>query len=161
MDLIWISLDHKKLAEENEGQFTFLGENFEKNITFSVSIEKGVTRIDKKEKKSQKSYSTDNNLLIALDLWQAHYPIFSIIFMKKHIKLNKYIGMITKKMKHVELSQASHRFLILKIDKKRGDFGEEISKNKGELRRFWEHSETFRKKLNWNYISKGHSNVHA
>ena len=44
--------------------------------------------------------------------------------------------MITKKMKHVELSQASYRFLILKINKKRGDFGEEISKNKGELRRF-------------------------
>ena len=85
MDLIWISLDHKKLAEENEGQFTFLGENFEKNITFSVSIEKGVTRIDKKEKKSQKSYSTDSNLLIALDLWPAHYPILLMILLNETI----------------------------------------------------------------------------
>ena len=38
----------KKLAEEFEKQFPCLGENTEKYITFSVPIEKEVTRIDEK-----------------------------------------------------------------------------------------------------------------
>ena len=37
----------KELAEEFEKQFTCLRENTEKYITFKVSIEKEVTRIDK------------------------------------------------------------------------------------------------------------------
>ena len=37
----------KKLAEEFKKQFTCLGENTEKYTTFTVSIEKEVTRIDK------------------------------------------------------------------------------------------------------------------
>ena len=37
----------KELAEEFEKQFTCLGENTEKYITFTVPIEKEVTRIDK------------------------------------------------------------------------------------------------------------------
>ena len=37
----------KELAEEFRGQFTCLGENTEKYITFSVPIEKEVKRIDK------------------------------------------------------------------------------------------------------------------
>ena len=39
-------------------------------------------------KKFIKIYSTDYNLLIAQDLWQAHSQILSIIFLKKFIKLN-------------------------------------------------------------------------
>ena len=46
----------KKLVEEFEGQFTYLGENTEKYITFSVPIEKEVTRIDKKSKTNLKIY---------------------------------------------------------------------------------------------------------
>ena len=46
----------KKLVEEFEGQFTYLGENTEKYITFSVPIEKEVTRIDKKSKTNHKIY---------------------------------------------------------------------------------------------------------
>ena len=37
----------KELANEFEGQFECLGENTEKNKTFSVPIEKEVTKIDK------------------------------------------------------------------------------------------------------------------
>ena len=37
----------KELAEEFEKQFTSLGENTEKYIIFTVSIEEEVTRIDK------------------------------------------------------------------------------------------------------------------
>ena len=40
------------------------------------------------EKKLQKIYLTYYNLLIVQDLWQAHYQILSIIFLKEFIGLN-------------------------------------------------------------------------
>ena len=49
----------KELAEKFKKQFTCLGENTEKYITFIVPIEKEVTKIDKNEKEiSQKIYLT-------------------------------------------------------------------------------------------------------
>ena len=47
----------KELAEEFEEKFTCLGENTEKYITFSVPIEKEVTRIDKRGKEVTKTIS--------------------------------------------------------------------------------------------------------
>ena len=47
----------KKLAEKFEGKFTCLGENTEKLLTFSVSIEKQVTRVYKKWKEFTKTIS--------------------------------------------------------------------------------------------------------
>ena len=41
----------KKLAEEFERQLTCFGKNTEKCISFSIPIEKEVTRIHRKEKK--------------------------------------------------------------------------------------------------------------
>ena len=38
--------------------------------------------------KLQKIYSTDYNLLIVQDLWQAQYQMLSIIFLKEFIKYN-------------------------------------------------------------------------
>ena len=75
----------KELAEESKKQFTCLGKNSKKYITFTVLIEKKVTRIDKNGKKIQKIYLTNYNLLIAQDLWQAHYQILLIIFLKEFI----------------------------------------------------------------------------
>ena len=40
----------KKLVEEFEGQFTCLEENIEKYVTFTVPIEKEVTRINENGK---------------------------------------------------------------------------------------------------------------
>ena len=40
-----------------------------------MKIEKEVTRIEKMEKKLQKTYITYYNLLIAGNLWQAHYLV--------------------------------------------------------------------------------------
>ena len=86
MDLTMIIiLLSRSLAEESNKQFTCLGENSEKYITFTVLIEKKVTRIDKNGKKIQKIYLTNYNLLIAQDLWQAHYQILLIIFLKEFI----------------------------------------------------------------------------
>ena len=40
------------------------------------------------EKKLQEIYLTYYNLMVAQDLWQAHYQILSIIFLKEFIELN-------------------------------------------------------------------------
>ena len=47
----------KELAEEFKKQFTCLGENTEKYITFIVPIEKKVKRIDKKREEITKNIS--------------------------------------------------------------------------------------------------------
>ena len=47
----------KELVEEFEGQFTCLGENTERYITFSIPIKNEVRRINKKEEKVTKTIS--------------------------------------------------------------------------------------------------------
>ena len=56
------------------------------------------------EKRLQKIYLTCYNLLIAEYLWQAHYEILSIIFLKVFIKLNVNLDMLVKNMELVELN---------------------------------------------------------
>ena len=55
------------------------------------------------EKKLQKIYLTYYNLLTAYDLWQAHFQILSIIFLKELINLNVNMDTIIKNVKLVEL----------------------------------------------------------
>ena len=61
------------------------------------------------EKKIQKIYLTYYNLLITKGLWQAHYQILSIIFLKEFIKLNVNTDkMITNgKFKKLDISIAT------------------------------------------------------
>ena len=54
--------------EEFEGQSTSLEGNTKKYVTFSVPVEKEVTRIDKNGKKLQKLYLKDYSLFTAQDL---------------------------------------------------------------------------------------------
>ena len=56
------------------------GGNTEK--TFTVPVEKEVTRTDKNGEET-----TNYNLLIVQDLWHANYQILSIIFRKEFMKL--------------------------------------------------------------------------
>ena len=56
------------------------------------------------EKKLQKVYPTDYNLLIVQDLWQAHYQILSVIFLKEFIKLNVNTDIMIKIVKHAKLN---------------------------------------------------------
>ena len=51
------------------------------------------------DKKLQKIYVTYYNLLIAQDLWQAHYQILSIIFLKQFIELNTNLDKMIKNVK--------------------------------------------------------------
>ena len=89
----------KELPKEFEKQFTCLVKNIEKDITFTVPIEKGVKRTDKM--KLQKPYLTDYNLLIVQSLWQADYQILWIISLKEFIKLNVNTDMIIKNAKRM------------------------------------------------------------
>ena len=56
------------------------------------------------EIKLQKIYLTYYNLLIVQDLWQAHYQILSIIFLKEFVKLNVNTDKMTKYVKLAELN---------------------------------------------------------
>ena len=56
------------------------------------------------EKKLQKIYLTFYNVLIVQDLWQAHYQILSIIFLKEFTKLNVNTDTIIKNVKLAELN---------------------------------------------------------
>ena len=56
------------------------------------------------KKKLQKIYLTYYNLLIAQDLWQAHYQILSIIFLKKFLEFNVNMDMMIRNVKLVELN---------------------------------------------------------
>ena len=56
------------------------------------------------EKKSQKLYPRDHNLLIVQDAWQAHYQILLINLLKIFKKLNVKINKIIKYAKRVELN---------------------------------------------------------
>ena len=58
----------------------------------------------KTEKKLQKIYLASYSLLIAQDLWQAHYQILLIIFLKEFIELNVNTDIMIKNVKHSELS---------------------------------------------------------
>ena len=56
------------------------------------------------EKKLQKIYLKNYNLLLAQDLWQAHYQVLSIIFLTEFIELNLSMHITIKNMRPVELS---------------------------------------------------------
>ena len=58
----------------------------------------------KLEKKLQKICLTYYSLLIVQDLWEAHYQILSIIFLKDFIELNVNTDMMIKNVRLVELN---------------------------------------------------------
>ena len=53
--------------------------------------------------KLQKIYLTYYDLLLVRDLWEAHYQILSIIFLKVFIKLNVNTDTMIKNLKIAEL----------------------------------------------------------
>ena len=74
----------------------------EKYVTFKVPIKKEVTRIDKNGEEMTKNVYYILQLLITQDLWQDHYQILSLIFLKEIMKLNVNVDTMIKKMKFVE-----------------------------------------------------------
>ena len=71
-------------------------------------MENEVTRIRKNLEELEKITKidiTDYNLLLVKDIWQVHYQVFSIIYLKKLIKLNVYTDTIIKIIKLAGLSK--------------------------------------------------------
>ena len=64
------------------------------------------------EKKLRKIYLTYYNILIAQVLWQAHYQILSIIFLKEFIELKVNADMMIKNVKLVELNISIEIFFL-------------------------------------------------
>ena len=64
------------------------------------------------EKKLRKIYLTYYNILIAQVLWQAHYQILSIIFLKEFIELKVNADMMIKNVKLVELNISIKIFFL-------------------------------------------------
>ena len=56
----------------------------------------------KMEKKLQNTYLTYYNFLIVKDVWQAHYQILSMIFLKEFIELNVNTGMMIRNVRLVK-----------------------------------------------------------
>ena len=52
----------------------------------------------------QKIYLSYYKLLMAQDLWRAHYQIFSIIFLKESVELNVNMDMVIQNVKLVDLN---------------------------------------------------------
>ena len=67
----------KELSEEFKKQFTCLGENTEKNITFTLPIEKEVTRIDKNDEEITKIISHILQFIDSANTWRGELIINS------------------------------------------------------------------------------------
>ena len=81
---------------------TCLGGNTEKNRTVTVPMNKEVARINKNGEEIIKNVSY--NFLTAQDLWQGHYQILLITFLKEFIELNVNSNTAIKNVKLRELN---------------------------------------------------------
>ena len=81
----------KELAEELEGEFECLDENTEEYITFSVPVKKEITKNDKNGNDKITKISYKIKLLIVTDLWQHHYQILLVIYLKGFLIIGAYI----------------------------------------------------------------------
>ena len=71
----------------------------------------------KTEKKLQKPYLKDYNLLVEQDLWHVHYHILLIIFWKEFIKSNVNMDMIIEKLEKCEIECKDCQCYICKLQK--------------------------------------------
>ena len=94
----------KELAEEFKGQFTCLGENTERYITFSIPIKNEVTRINKKEEKVTKTISYRLQFIDSARFMIRNFQVSLIILLKEFMKLKVNMDMIVKNVKHAELN---------------------------------------------------------
>ena len=92
----------KKLAKVFENQINCFGENTEKYITFTVPIEKEVTKIDNNGEEITKNIFYKLQFIYISRLLQAHCQGLSIIFLMEFIKLNVNTDTMIKNVRLVE-----------------------------------------------------------
>ena len=100
----------KDLAKEFEQKFNGLGENIEKYITFSITIEKEVIRIDKSGEGITKAIFFKLQFIDSARFLQGHYQIIFIILLEKFRELNVNIGLIIKNM--IKIKYKHYEFLL-------------------------------------------------
>ena len=79
--LLWVSFYHKTVSWISFKKFTCIGENTDKYITFTVSIEKEVSRIDKNGEEVTKKMSyilqfIDSKRFMVSSLWNLVNNLF-------------------------------------------------------------------------------------
>ena len=94
----------KKLAEEFKKQFTCLGGNTKKCRTFTVSIEKEVTRIEKNIEEITKNIHYILQFIDSARFMATSLSILPIIFLKAFIKLNENTDTIIKNVRLAEMN---------------------------------------------------------
>ena len=99
----------KEIAEEFRGQFNCSGEHTEKYITFSVPVEKDVTRIDKNGKEIIKTISYRLQFIDKARFMARSLSSIFNIFLKKLNKLNVNTNMI----KNVRLAGFNTKISVL------------------------------------------------
>ena len=82
-----------------EREFECFGESTERRKTFSVSIKREVTKIDKDENESVVTISHKIKFIDSANLWQVHYQILLAFLQKEFIKLNVKIVIAFLNMK--------------------------------------------------------------
>ena len=102
----------KQLAEKFKKPFTCFGENTEKCITFTVPIEKEITRIDKNGEQFTKDISCRlqfiESVRFIVSSWQDLWQILQINILKELIKLNLNMDTMIKNVNAAELILLSH-----------------------------------------------------
>ena len=101
---MFIILPYKSQCRNFLKEVTCLGENTKKYITLHLQWKKKLQELMKMVKKLQNTYLRYYNLLIVQSLWQVHYQILSIIFLKEFFKSNVNMDTIIKNVKHSELN---------------------------------------------------------
>ena len=82
-----------------EREFECFGESTERRKTFSVSIKREVTKIDKDKNESVVTISHKIKFIDSANLWQVHYQILLAFSQKEFIKLNVKIVIAFLNMK--------------------------------------------------------------
>ena len=93
----------KELEEEFKKQFTSLGENTGKYITFTVPIENEITRIDKNGEEITKNISYALHFIDSVRFMVSSLSL-SVIFRKEFTKLNVNTDIKIKNVNFVELN---------------------------------------------------------
>ena len=94
----------KELAEQFKKQFTCLDENIEKYITFTVPVEKEVTRIDKNGKEIRKDIFYISQFIDGTRFMARLLSNVVNNLLMEFIELNVNLDMMTKNVKHVNLN---------------------------------------------------------
>ena len=94
----------KELAEQFKKQFTCLDENIEKYITFTVPVEKEVTRIDKNGKEIRKDIFYISQFIDGTRFMARLLSNVVNNLLMEFIELNVNLDMMTKNAKHVNLN---------------------------------------------------------